>query len=68
MTFALNIHLTRLEFPRLNVLVLVEGGLARWNGKYWISETYSEGDIPIKWEVKWWADLPVNPFNIHDKL
>lgn len=68
MTFALNIYLTRLELPRPNVLVLVEGGAAHWNGKDWVSEMHSGGGRVIQWEVKWWADLPVNPFHIYDKL
>lgn len=67
MIFGLDINLTCLRFPPPDVMVIVEGGVARWNGKDWISNMYCSGGRVIQWEVKWWAHLPINPFNIDDK-
>lgn len=61
MKFELIIYLTEFAFPHPDKLVIVEGGIARWNGRDWFSANYDSGGRVIQWEVKWWAHLPANP-------
>jgi hypothetical protein len=37
--------------------VIVDGGLAYWNGVKWISNTGSSYGRPLDWEPKWWTPL-----------
>lgn len=46
------------EKPPVFHLVLVQGGVAFWNGEWWVSATYCVRRI--EWDVLWWADIPVD--------
>ena len=48
------------RLPESNKLVIVSGGIARYNGMYWFSET-SQADRRIEWEVTHWQPLPEPP-------
>ena len=58
-------YVTRLEIidardvkPSRGLAVLVEGGVATWDGEVWRSLVDGSSDRPIAWEVTWWAMLP----------
>lgn len=53
----LKIHDPSKLLPARNTLVIVSGGIARWNGEYWETETGEDHGRPIQWEVKWWAQI-----------
>lgn len=53
----LKIHDASKRLPARNSLVLVSGGIARWNGEYWKTETGEDHGRRIEWEVKWWAPM-----------
>lgn len=65
MIYPLEINLTENELPPPNILVVVEGGVARWNGKDWLSAIDEER--VIQWKVKWWAYFPVSPLEQYDQ-
>jgi len=44
--------------PQINEMVIVAGGLARWDGEHWRS-VIDENRV-IQWPVTWWLPLPVN--------
>lgn len=45
------------EYPKKNEMVIVEGGVAMWDGEQWYSCTEYSKRRPIEWEVKWWRKL-----------
>lgn len=47
--------------PDTNRLVLVNGGVAKWDGMLWITETGDASGRPIRWDVRYWAELPKPP-------
>lgn len=61
--FALLIIAVGEELPPPDLTVIVEGGIAHWNGKDWISENYYDGARVLQ-GVRWWARLPVHPFSL----
>jgi hypothetical protein len=50
-----------LRKPDLGQLVLVSGGLAKWDGMYWHSMTGEDTNRRITWDVVCWAELPKIP-------
>jgi len=50
------------RLPDIDVTVLVDGGIAKWNGESWYSLTGCEyPGRPIHWEVTHWMPLPEPP-------
>ena len=48
---------TKSLMPHLNITVLVEGGIASWDGKDWITQKGDDAGRKIVWPVRWWACL-----------
>lgn len=49
------IFLSKDKLPISAVTVIVAGGLAYYNGEFWVSNTGDDAGLPIEWEVKWWT-------------
>lgn len=43
--------------PPIGETVIVAGGLAKWTGECWLSQTPDSMNRPIQWEVNWWLPL-----------
>jgi len=55
MMYKVNITYTKDQLPPLFETVIVNGGIAYYSGKEWIS---CVGDYQvIEWDVKWWTPL-----------
>lgn len=63
-TFALRPILARERLPDVDVTVIVQGGIAAWDGVKWCSRMH--GDFtkydtrPIQWPVLWWMPFPTD--------
>lgn len=50
------------RMPPTDGLVIVQGGVARWNGTEWRTMTgYEYPGRPIQWEVTHWMPMPTLP-------
>ncbi len=63
MEHTIEIVLTKDRFPKEYETVIVDGGIAMWNGTIWTTRTGTTG-IPIAWPVLWWTPL----LYLNDKL
>ena len=52
---------SELKKPECGKIVLISGGLARWDGMYWYSMTGDDYNRRIQWDVKGWAYIPKIP-------
>ncbi len=60
-TFALRPILTRQRMPDIDVTVIVQGGIAAWDGVKWCSRMHGAIDCrPIQWPVLWWIPFPTD--------
>lgn len=60
-TFPQRPILTRLRMPDVDVTVIVNGGIAAWNGTEWCSRMHTAiDDRPITWPVLWWMPFPTD--------
>jgi len=57
-TFPLEIHDASQEKPPVWQTVIVQGGIAHWDGSEWATETGSDSGRTITWTVEWWASIP----------
>lgn len=47
--------------PSVGTTVLVDGGLAMWDGQFWICMTGDDSRRPLAWKPTWWAHIPILP-------
>ena len=45
------------NLPKEFSIVLIEGGIGRWNGANWETMTGFDAGRAVEWEVEWWAPL-----------
>jgi len=60
MKYAIEIYFTKDKMPPVGHIVIIEGGIAEYNGEDWISHTGGACGNKICWDVKWWTELIVN--------
>ncbi len=46
------------QMPHPWVVVMVEGGLASWDGNEWTSQTSGDSGRPLAWTPTWWSPVP----------
>lgn len=61
MTREITIYLTSEQMPEPHVMVIVEGGVAMWDGYRWVSLVLESSHRVIQWPVLWW--MPVMHFD-----
>ena len=60
MKYAIEIHFVKDELPPIGDIVIINAGIAKYNGEDWISYTGTSDKHKIHWDVKWWTELIVN--------
>ena len=54
--------------PDSGRMVLVSGGIAKWDGMYWYSMTGEDAGKRIRWDVKGWAEFPKIPEDFRNEM
>lgn len=57
MKIEIELHSVKDGMPEPFTWVLVDGGVAIWDGTNWLSQMASSVNRKIEWEVKWWTPL-----------
>lgn len=53
----IEVHYTKDKMPECHQTVIVDGGIAVWTGKVWLSQMPDCCGRVIGWEVEWWIPL-----------